>query len=59
MFVVVCFVYSILLCGDQHVSHGRRITTEEKAKVVAAVWSTECIQFLAALAIHIILVLNS
>ena len=31
--------------------HRRRINTEEKAKVVAAAWGTECIQFLAALAI--------
>ena len=31
--------------------HRRRINTEEKAKVVAAVGGTECIQFLAALAI--------
>ena len=29
----------------------RRINTDEKAKVVAAVWGTEMIQFLAALAI--------
>ena len=29
----------------------RRIKTEEKAKVVTAVWGTELIQFLAALAI--------
>ena len=29
----------------------RRIYTEEKAKVVAAVWGTEFIRFLAALAI--------
>ena len=29
----------------------RRINTERKAKVVAAVWGTEFIQFLAALAI--------
>ena len=29
----------------------RRIKTEEKAKVLAAVWGTEVIQFLAALAI--------
>ena len=29
----------------------RRIKTEEKAKVVAAVWGTEFIQFLATLAI--------
>ena len=32
-------------------NHRRRIKTEEKAKVVAAVWGTEFIQFLAALAI--------
>ena len=32
-------------------SYSRRITTEEKAKVITAVWKTECIQFLAALAI--------
>ena len=31
--------------------HRKRIKTEEKAKVVAAVWGEECIQFLAALAI--------
>ena len=30
--------------------HRRRIYTEEKAKVVAAVWRTELIQFLAVLA---------
>ena len=30
--------------------HKRRINTEEKAKVVAAAWGTELIQFLAALA---------
>ena len=29
--------------------HRRRIYTEEKAKVVTAVWGTECIPFLAAL----------
>ena len=29
----------------------KHINTEEKAKVVAAVWGKECIQFLAALAI--------
>ena len=29
----------------------KKIMTEEKAKVVAAVWGTELIQFLAALAI--------
>ena len=32
-------------------SHRIRIRTEEKAKVVAAVWWTEFIQFLARLAI--------
>ena len=32
-------------------AHRRRITTEEKAKVVAAVWGTELIRFLAMLAI--------
>ena len=31
--------------------HRRRIKTEEKAKVVAAVWGTEFVQFLATLAI--------
>ena len=31
--------------------HRRRIRTEEKAKVVAAVWRKEFIQFLAALAV--------
>ena len=31
--------------------HRLRINTEEKAKVVAAVWGTEFIKFLAALAI--------
>ena len=34
-----------------HFPHRRRINTEEKAKVVAAVWGTEFIKFLAALAI--------
>ena len=32
-------------------NHRRRIKTEAKAKVVAAVWGTEIIQFVAALAI--------
>ena len=31
--------------------HRRRINTEEKAKVVTAVWGTEFIQFVAVLAI--------
>ena len=34
-----------------HTDTIRRIYTEEKAKVVAAVWGTEFIRFLAALAI--------
>ena len=32
-------------------THRRRISTEEKAKVVAASWGTELLPFLAALAI--------
>ena len=35
----------------QQLSHRRRIITEEKAKIVAAVWGTELIQFLAAITI--------
>ena len=31
--------------------HRRRLSTEEKAKVVAAVWRTELIQFLDTLAV--------
>ena len=39
-------------CNAPVVSHHRRrINTEEKSKVVAAVWETEFIKFLAALAI--------
>ena len=37
--------------GERAREHRRRIYTEEKAKVVAAVWGTEFIQFLAALAV--------
>ena len=37
--------------GTVHTKHRRRIYTEDKAKVVAAVWGTEFIQFLAALAV--------
>ena len=33
------------------VHHGRRISSEEKAKFVASAWGTELIQFLGALAI--------
>ena len=32
-----------------YIDHRRRIKTEKKTKVVAAVWGTELIQFLAAL----------
>ena len=39
------------LAGCESESHRRRINTEEKAKVVAAAWVTELIQFLAKLAI--------
>ena len=35
--------------GTEYAKHRRRIKTEEKAKVVAAVWVAEFIQFLAAL----------
>ena len=35
----------------QHNAHRRRKRTEEKAKVVAVVWWTEIMQFLAALAL--------
>ena len=37
--------------GTTRGSYKKRINTEEKAKVVAAVWGTERIQFLAALAV--------
>ena len=37
------------ILGDGSPYCRRRINTEEKAKVVAAVWVTELIQFLAAL----------
>ena len=42
---VYCTMY-ILYKG-----HQRRINTKEKAKVVASVWGTEYIQFLAALTV--------
>ena len=52
----------ILVCGNPlfsnpkfiamcMLSYSRRMKTEAKAKVVAAVWGTEFIQFLAALVI--------
>ena len=34
--------------GTQYMGHGRRIMTEEKAKVVASVGGKEFIKFLAA-----------
>ena len=37
------------LCPLDALHHRRRIKTEEKAKVVAAVWGHELIQFLAAI----------
>ena len=41
----------LILFSHLSIHHGRRIYTEEKAKVVAAAWGTEFIQFLAVLAI--------
>ena len=38
-------------CLLQYTVYRRRINTEEKAKVVAAVWGTVFIQFLAALSL--------
>ena len=35
---------------DKQGAHRNRIKTEQKVKVVSAVWGTEFIQFLAALA---------
>ena len=43
---VHCTVYSRL-----GILHRSRNYTEDKAKVVAAVWGTECIKFLATLAV--------
>ena len=41
-----------VMCRTLGIEHRRRINTEEKAQVVAAVWGTELlIQFLAVLAI--------
>ena len=42
---------SIQRFGHWGGQHRRRIKTEEKARVVAAVWGTELIQFIAALTI--------
>ena len=41
----------LVFYGILYPVHRRRIKTEENAKVVAAVWGKEFIQFLAALAI--------
>ena len=43
-------IYKIYVSTDT-VLHRIRIYTEERAKIVAAVWGTELIQFLAALQI--------
>ena len=43
--------FGLTFGGNKSAKHRRRIKTEEKAKVVAAVWGTELIQFLAALAV--------
>ena len=53
---IVNAVYKLPLVGIKSLEcnahwRRRRIKTEEKAKVVAAVWGKELIQFLAALAI--------
>ena len=44
-----CFSLLISTLAIKHVEHRRKMKTEEKAKVVAAVWGMELIQFLAAL----------
>ena len=44
--VCICFCSAVDVKG----AHRRRIKTEEKTKVVAAVWGSEYFQFLAALA---------
>ena len=62
-FLLASFVKPIyvVICSIQHMQHAhrvyytafhrRRIKTDGKAKVVAAFWGTELIQFLAALAV--------
>ena len=44
-------LYSIAQMENYREDHRRRMNTEARAKVVAAVWGTECIQFLATPAI--------
>ena len=43
--------YRCIRTSRKHLQHRRGIKAEEKAKVVAAVWDTNFIQFLAALAV--------
>ena len=49
LFYTLVFWSVWLAVGYLSGNHRRRITTEEKAKVVTAFWGTELIQFLAAL----------
>ena len=52
--LTLLLVISLALAArPQNLNHRRRIYTEENAKVVAAVWGTEFIKFLAALGIMI------
>ena len=48
---VMTGIAEFLLAGLYTYTHRSRINTEDKAKVVAAVWGTELIQFLAALTV--------
>ena len=50
---------SLIRSGSNQSHHRSRIKTEEKAKVVAAVWGEEFIQFLAALAVLPWTILNN
>ena len=55
---IVNAVYKLPLVGIKSLEcnahwRRRRIKTEEKAKVVAAVWGTELLQFLAALVFYL------
>ena len=45
----MCMTASPQLLSPNQVTHRRRIKTEVKAKVVAVIWGTGLIQFLAAL----------
>ena len=44
-------MFPFSVSGIGGTAYRRRIKTEEKARVVAAVWGTELIQFIAALTI--------